>query len=116
MPLIFHPSTEQPMQLNREFSFHAAGESEAPSMSGRVVTINGRRLIAAISQPLNDGACVSIDCREGSFLGEVLGTWSEEQTSFACFALMYALREFDAPGIGRQPVPVPNAPVARDVA
>jgi len=88
-------------------------------MSGRVVTINGRRLIAAVSEPLNDGACLTIACREGSFLGEVLGTWREEQTRFACIALMYALREFDAPGIGRWPSAVPTAPVAsvaRDVA
>ena len=52
-------------------------------LSGRVVQLVGRRLIAEVSEHLKPGACLRIDCEDALVLGEILGCWREKSATFA---------------------------------
>jgi hypothetical protein len=109
-------TNSEPLQLNENFSLHILGEGKGRTIAGKAVKLVGRRLIATIAETVVEGTCVSIPCREGRLLAEVIGCWRERQTNFAAFDMVHAMCESNSAWLQRLPEHSPAHPSARNVA
>src|SRR5215510_6966361 len=86
----------EPLQLPENFSIQLLGQDKGRTIAGKAVKVVGRRLIATIAEAVMEGTCVSIPCREGRLLAEIIGCWRERETNFAAFDIVQAICEPDA--------------------
>jgi hypothetical protein len=109
-------TSREPLQLNETFSLHLLGEGKGRTISGKAVKLAGRRLIATIAETLVEGTCVSIPCRGGRLLTEIIGCWRERDTTFAAFDIVHAICESNSAWLQGFPKHSPVYPSARNVA
>ena len=80
-------SLERPLEIEEVFILNVLGETGDHLVSGRAMKLIGRRLIAQVSEWLQPGSGIRIDCDDAFMLGEVLGSWREEDAIFAALDL-----------------------------
>ncbi len=99
-PVIAVESLEHPLEIEEVFILNVLGETGDHLVSGRAIKLIGRKLIAQVSEWLQPGAGIRIDCDDAFMLGEVLGGWREEDAIFAALDLQQGvtrLAEWAAP-------------------
>ena len=94
MPNMLLPDarSEAPPQFDESFRIQVLGHGSDTTVLGSAIKLVGDRLIARIAEHLPEGTGVSIPCRDGHLLAEVLGCWRERQFSFATFEIRHSLR------------------------
>jgi len=84
--------SEAPLQFDENFPIQVLGDGSGIAVSSSAIKLVGNRLIARIADHLPEGTAVSIPCRDGRLLAEVLGCWRERQFSFGAFEIRHSLR------------------------
>ena len=79
------------LDFDDNFSLELLDRTGEPMLSCRAITIHGRRLIARVPSRVVVGTAVSIDCRNGQLLGEILGHWSDGDANHAAIELCHAI-------------------------
>jgi hypothetical protein len=81
--VIAEQSLRRAVELKQRLTFRLLDDGCRQLLTGRVVQLVGRRLIAEVSEHLKPGTCLRIDCEDAFVLGETLGCWSEQSATFA---------------------------------
>ena len=84
--------SQAPLEFDENFAIQVLGDGSGTTVSSSAIKIVGNRLIARIADHLPEGTPVSIPCRDGHVLAEVLGCWRERQFSFGAFEICHSLR------------------------
>ena len=82
---------EKSLDLDDNFSMKVIDGAGQATLSCRAITIYGRRLIARVPSRVVAGTAVSIGCRNGQLLGEILGHWSDGDANHAAIELCHAI-------------------------
>ena len=86
-----HTRAAKPLGLDENFSMKVLDGGGESMLSCRAITIYGRRFIARVPSGVVAGTAVSIGCRNGQLLGEILGHWSEGGINHAAIELCHAI-------------------------
>jgi hypothetical protein len=95
--MLFHTDilSEVPVQFDQDFSIQVLGDGRGSSVLSSAIKVVGNRLIARIGDHLPEGTAVSIPCRDGQVLAEVIGCWRERQFSFGAFEIRHSIRKVE---------------------